>query len=819
MPLTHFYLRRTGKHGNCHTPDNRIVRRVSEEVWVQLKCVFPNAIPVEVKKGDSNSNVHCELCEKEETEEEVLIEKLRDWSLVTTSSLPEIARRKRRVDELQFKLLEMDTDDESSSDNVDEPVDTLYLVHCEDMDSWRSALKMAKAYTCKNSSAMAKNVIELLFSHRNEDVNECQIERPTGKLNGSTNVLCYKGWRPRPLICSDHRLPLQRAVFDVALEPKDSQKILSRLSSFVEALFHHEYVAFLGSIFDLGVILFPGETGGWQTELIGDGNESSSPRSPEALFQSLTRTHHPQLRSPLSELGSGTPADHTQLISAHIVDGVCQEASCNNAFAIGNAQTTPQEKPGQGSTNVVDLIDENIGDLIGATEDVASIESLFSIRVFELDAVAVDENVVSSILGLPKSGSTTAVSEMSLVRRSSRKRKSAYPSDHILREDSLRVGAHHNIAAVRLFLYEASGQAFRVDENLTMIIPTTLFENGGHPNNHVDMTEEDETVASCRPPYISFELPFDLNDKSLEEVVAIASRNENSTTCLLSETFLFRRNQPNDKKGPENSNETMLDSLFEISNASSSAVFQASDTRARENKSRRRTERGFTGTLLHSSSPKVSESTCLDSPDLANIEEAPNSSNAEHSNNADEQRTDGCVELAVEGDPPWDGEIHEIGTSAEKVSHGNFVVIDESVDEKMSTRTGSEKQPKRPLARPVTRALDETLSVLVSHSGSAPPLQNAIRAERLAMESDARRLLRSTIIDPKEEALVSKLIEAVSQFDESCNSNVLLAKCRDAAKWALVANSSEASIPELIDSAFAKYLQRSFSRHHGAGRD
>jgi hypothetical protein len=769
---------------------------------------------VEVKKGDSNSDVRCELCEKEETDEVAFTEKLRDWSLVTTSSLPGMARGKRRVDELQFKLLEMDTDDESSTDNVDEPVDMLYLVHCEDMDSWRSALKIAKAHTDKNSSAVTKQVIELLFSHRNEDVDECQIVRPTGSLNGSTNVSCYKGWRPWPLICSDHHLPIQRAVFEVDLDPKHNQKILSHVSSFVEALFHPEYVAFLGSIFDLGLLLFPCETGEGQTELIGDGNESSSPRSPEALFQSLTRTHHPRLLSPLSELGSDTPAGHAQLLSAHIVDGVCQEASCNDAFAKQNAQTMPQETPGQRSTNVVDLVDENIDDLnhskiIGATEDAANIDSTFSLRVFELDAVAEDETVVSLILGLPNSGCTTAISDTATVRRSSRKRKAAYPSGHVLREDSLCVGAHHNIAAVRLLLYEASGQAFQVDESLTMIIPSTLFENGLHPDNHVDMTGEDEpiaTVASSKPQYISFELPFDLNDRSLEEVVAIASRNGNSTTCLLSEIFLFRRNQPNGKNSAEDSNETLLDALFEISNASSSAVSQAPDTRARENKPRRRTERGFTGTLLHSSAPKKNESNNVDSPDPANTDETSNSSNVEQSNNVDEQRVDGSVEPEMDVEPPTGGETREVDSNTEKNSDSYFVVIDESDDEKISTRTGSKKRPKQPRARRVSHALDETLSVLVSHSVTAPPLQNGGCDERSDMESEGYRLLRSTIVDPKEEAVVSKLIEAVSQSQGNGNATVLHAKCRDAAKWALVTNSSEASIPELIDSAFAKYL-------------
>jgi hypothetical protein len=74
--------------------------------------VFPNTIAFEVKKGDPCSYVRCELCDKLEIDEEVFAEKLCDWALVTSTSLPKITKEKRTVEELHFMLLDIDTDDE-----------------------------------------------------------------------------------------------------------------------------------------------------------------------------------------------------------------------------------------------------------------------------------------------------------------------------------------------------------------------------------------------------------------------------------------------------------------------------------------------------------------------------------------------------------------------------------------------------------------------------------------------------------------------------------------------------------------------------------
>jgi hypothetical protein len=562
----------------------------------------------------------------------------------------------------------------------------------------------------------------------------------------------------------------------------------------------------------LGQLLFPCDTEEEEkTDVIGDGNETPFKRSLHDVLQSLMTTHHPRLRSPLSALGLNSLSLGPITPAERFVVGVCPEASCNDAFAKECAQAASRKKTGQGSTDVVDLLNEDIDDserskMIAATEEAPNIDSSFSLRVFEFDSAAADETVVSSILGLPKCGSTTGTSDIATVRRSSRKRKASYPSGHILREDSLRVGAHYNIASVRLLLYQACLD-FRVDQNLTMIIPFTLSENGVHPDNHIDMTGENApSVSSSKPEYTSFELPFDWNDKSLEEVVAIAangndlSRNEDSKTCPLSKIFLFRRNQPNDKKKAKDvtsvPNETLLDALFEIANVSSPAASQAPDTRPGENKSKRRAERGFRGTLLHSSVSKVNESSSVDFPDPVSKVETYEGSNAEQSNDVDKQKADGLADTTVDVASPRSGELR----------NSNFVVLDHSDDEKLSTLTGSGKKLKRPSTRQVNRPLDETLSVLVSHSGTAPSLRNGSRDELSVMGSEVHPHLRSTIVDPKEEQVVNRLVEAVSQGQETSTSKVIHSKCREAVKWALVTNSSRASIPELIDSALAKYL-------------
>ena len=817
------------------------MRLVSREVWTQLKCVFPNAMAFEVKKGVPSSCIRCELCDKEETDEEAFAKKLHDWAVVTSNSLPKITKGKRTVEELHFMLLDTDTDDESTDDKGDKSVDDLYLVHGEDMDSWRAALKVAKAHTGKDRTVVNKQMIDTFFSHRKENVDECQMVHPTESFNGRTNVFCYRGWHPRSLFCSKHCLVLQRAVFKVSLGLKESEPCivpaqnnfaapcLAYVSNSVEALTYSEYFAFLESVFGLGQLLFPCDTKEGEKGVIGDGNETSFQRSLNDVLRSLMRTHHPRLRSPLSALGlnsssldPNTPAGCAQLLSAHFVDGVCQEATCNDTFAKESIQSASREKPDQGITNVVDLLDEDIdiseqSKMTSATEETANIDSSFSLRVFEFDSSALHETVVSSILGLPKCGSSTGTADAT-ARRSSRKRKASYPSSHILREDSLQVGAHYNIASVRLLLYQACPD-FRIDQNLTMIIPFTLSENGVHPDNHIDMTGEDAScVASFKPEYTSFELPFDWNDKSLEEAVAIATegkglyRNGDSKTSTLSKIFLFRRNQTNDKKNAVDAtsvpNETLLDALFEIVNISSPASSQAPDTgpgENKENKSRRRTERGFRGTLLHSSVPKSNESSNVDSPETGKEVETSEASNAEQSNNIDKQRADGLTDTTADAASPRGSEPRDIDTKTGKVSDSYFVILDQSDDEKLSTRSGSGKELERPSKRRVN-PLDETLSVLVSHSGTVPSSRNGGRDELSVFVSERHRRLRSTTVDPMEEEVVNKLVEAVSQEQKTGTINVVRTKCREAAKWARETNSSKATIEELLDSAFAKYL-------------
>jgi hypothetical protein len=56
------------------------------------------------------------------------------------------------------------------------------------MDSWRAALKTAKAHMGKDSSVVTKQMIDILFSHRKDNVDECQTVHPTEPFNGSTKV-------------------------------------------------------------------------------------------------------------------------------------------------------------------------------------------------------------------------------------------------------------------------------------------------------------------------------------------------------------------------------------------------------------------------------------------------------------------------------------------------------------------------------------------------------------------------------------------------------------------------------------------------------
>ena len=757
-----------GEHGKCNTPHSRAVRRVSCDTWKQLLSWFPNAIAHEVGNGISNSSVRCELCEDEETKEEAFGDKLREWSKAATSSplLCDIAKRKRSVEELSFKILETDTDDETFDRG---PAYDVILVHSKDIESWRAALKAVKKHQGKTTSALTELLIDHLFSGgKGSSEPKKQIRNLFGRIYSS---MCS-------LLCVDHSLPLERAIFKPDVDMKDP--CIALFNSFVEALTPAEYAAFIGSVYDLGIILFSDESGEEATESTVDIFGSCPQHITSAMLRHLQRNYHPRVHSPLLPIGSessctplDSPMDFDYLLKCHYSNGICRDADCNRKFDEENARFVTPEQTDQRRTNHVDLFSETVGESGQSFVEQKSEDSTFPLRVFEIDSGVELDTVVTSILGISSSGSTVAKSETTSLRRSSRKRKLTFPSRHVMREDSLQICPHYNVAAVRLFLYEKY-PAFPLDRDLFLIIPKSRDENGTASSNHIDMTMEDTAMdSSSNTHYLTVDIPYGWNEKSVEDIVAcIAEGKDFASNSALKKVFLCWRDENNEgkRKGAKTSrehtpipNETLMDSLLEMSNVSSAVE----ETPAGEKKkSTRRTERGFRGTLLHSFAP------CNSDESKISNDASPDDKPEEHMQKKENQ--------IPNVDKP----------AAQAKKKESIVVLDDSDDENRLHQVCPRKQ--KPSAAP-----NESISILVSHTHTATT----------GKRDDGNRHLRSTIVDPKEEAVVKNIVHSLSK-GSGMNSSVYL-RCRDAVRWAISANSPEATISTLTDVALAKYYQES----------
>jgi len=769
-------------------------------VWTQLILWFPNAICHEVKRDTPNQELRCDECEKEEIDDGLLADKLRDWYKAATSSpvLQGIARRKCTANELTEKILNQDTDDGTfSKDSANE----LYLVHRRDVDAWRTALKAVNKHTGKSTSELTELLIETVFScvkRRADRISFESLETCKG-MDRNLDVMGHMYSSMCSLNCVDHGFPLERAVLKSGVDPKDM--CISLVNSFVEPLTPAEYVAFIGSVYDLGILLSTLETEQEEAEPEEETRRTlSSSCVTTTMIMNLSQRYHPRVQFPIETLVSGSSSlapdaaiDIDHILKRHYSGGICRDEDCNGEFDKENKEYEYLETTERGKTNLVDLYSEACDDANQNAACTTSDNSTFPLRAFQVEPGAELDSVVSSISGLPPSESTAATkAAYGQLRRSARKRKTTYPSGSILREDTLEIHSHHNIAAVRLFLYEKCS-GFPLDRDLTLIIPRSC-------GNHVDMTKEEKAKDTCTPPplYVALELPYEWNEKSLEDIVAGAVEgkedlvpNSSLKSHIRSEIFLC---WSNGKKGAKKSeedtpvpHETLIEGLLELTNVESST---ADDTPTGEKKkSTRRAERGFRGTLLHSAAPNSDES--KKSEDTDENKKSEDADDSKNLNDADEGKKSDDARESSEDEK--ENQVHNVNVPKEKksdkvvaakaqaASDPDVVVLDGPDEELLAYKVAMKEQS------------DESLSVLVQ-SG----------------RSDAGpRHLRSSILDPKEEALVKKLVSCVS--DESIALDSLFhSKCREAARWAISRNPEHATVDELTDMALAKFYEAQF---------
>jgi hypothetical protein len=84
-----FTATRAGEHKNCEGVNGRSAIRVPGEVWSEINHFFPHAICYVVCKDTLDSDIHCEICEEKEVNNEALLFPLLEVSNASVGELTE----------------------------------------------------------------------------------------------------------------------------------------------------------------------------------------------------------------------------------------------------------------------------------------------------------------------------------------------------------------------------------------------------------------------------------------------------------------------------------------------------------------------------------------------------------------------------------------------------------------------------------------------------------------------------------------------------------------------------------------------------------
>ncbi len=728
--------------------------RVPGETWSEINYFFPNAISHAVCKDTQNSEIRCEICEEKDVSNEAFAGELHEWSKAATSSelLKDIAKKKRPSEKVEEAFLFQDNGDIDD----DSPEEEGYLVHAMDVEAWRQAVKEVKKSKGNSSSALTEKLVNVLgWSNRShlahDSLNEEQSAEldKAGVMDTSVDVFGHMIRSMKHLTCTNHALPLERVVFKLDADPK--HPCINLVNGIIEPLTSLEYDAFIRSVYDLGILL----SKHFLTDTDEDCNlGNSAPQVTPEMVKQL-RQVHPKVQRSLTSVVPDSASlfsgeiDIDDALKKHYVDGICRNEKCNKEFEEANDACLAKE------VAIQDPIDVDVCQQMIEEED----QSEVTLRAFQLDATAESKDVISSILGLPRSSSTAANdAAYGSLRRSTRKRKTT--NEHVLREDSLDVQAHLNIAAVRLILFEKP-DGFPVDEDLVLVIPKSKSQGASEAadSNWVDMTAPKEPSSNA---YVAVTMPFtmDWNLKSLEDIV------KENDAHLTNGAFLYWRASVGKKKAKSGedslvSNDELAIALSDVSNANDLAEASTSEKK----KSSRQAERGFRGTLLHSLSALSGK-------------EDKKSSDSEGSTNEKKTDEDDSATPPLEKEHATNG-LDKSSTNDVVSKHSPVVVLSESEDDETLDQVGSKE--------------DQSISVLVSHTDTA------------STTGKTRRQLRSSEHDPKEDAIFDRL---VSNIEYSPGMFLhFQAQCRKAAKWAISSNAEHVPVDELADAALAKFYE------------
>jgi hypothetical protein len=620
--------------------NRRSIRYVSWSDWIDIQYIFPNAIEHRRKRivseveEDLNGDFGCPECMDKATAADSFRNKL--------SALLRSDEYAQRCD-----VLAEETPSEADTGGAYQK--EYRVMHEEDLLAWKKFVSAAKRKINRGGSSIDDHTRRLLKPLVEwDDCALLSLETTTlGSASPKARCAQFLSAVVRPIACRKHKLPISAALFqDQGFEDRPSLKSLNSNICILTEAAYQSLVSHWTSVIQATL---PSDESNAITVLDDEDEDeidSFEEECPDDKNQ--VKWFHPSFRRHVISNGqSKRPvfALTSDKMSMRFVfdSGVCNDPACNEAYSrwydaeisakSQNPKCSPPSSSHESTKTPGSAADEPI--TIDCDLDFPTSSGTVLLKVFEaekrsrLDSILAD---LASTSGL-SDGSSDASHHL---RRSSRKRKTRYPSGVIVSEDSVNVNLKANVAALRLLLLErcANGSPFQLSHSLRLVVPSPVAagcindtaaseEAGGVSEQAVSNTnlapkvielpldmsgdvvedvipaasEEAGGVPEQAVPNTNFapkviELSLDMSGDVVEDVIARSfGMPVNDLAVDFSDVFIVR--QADEDSGiDETPQENLLDHLIGLANISN-----IDDTNPQK-KRKVRVERGFTGTLL-----------------------------------------------------------------------------------------------------------------------------------------------------------------------------------------------------------------------------
>ena len=567
-------------------------RHVSWSVWKMIRNLFPAAIELKRKRpgvgfdsddDDTDDDFDCTICHTD---------KVAVNSLVT--NLTSVAEAFQQKDD--FRILTNEALVESACHSPDL---AFRMLHEDDVNAWNNFLSIFKKRSYKKLMSeepdeTAKQVLLPLNIPPSRNFAE-EAEIDTESHDGGRVAFVEKIFRP--IVCTNHRRPIYSALF----QPNASDsKAPHSLSARVLCMEENAYRDFIGHFVAAALMLVPEPS-----------EENSSTHQYIAAAANfceqvkLDRYCHPRF---FADCKATPPSSDSERFYVSTLDASvpfrlemtpCNDVNCCTFFNDWQSTESCLRIATQREVGTSKSSAGVAGDPVAIDSDVEIMESTltkFSLRVFDVESGASFDKVLSDLAscsGLPASRESDG---LAAPRRSTRKRKARFPFGAIKDEETIHANLDHNVAALRLQIFEqccSKDAPFELDHSLKLAVlarPDTDWPVV------LDVESESKT-EDVQPLPKTVDLSFELCSEPLKGLCeSLLGAKVGVSLFSPGERIVVLRQAVADPSAAGIQKDAFMEHLINISNAT------ADDKEAGNGKDRKkvRAERGFTGTFLSS---------------------------------------------------------------------------------------------------------------------------------------------------------------------------------------------------------------------------